>query len=95
MQVTVYDRYDRAGGLMVYGIPGFKLEKDVVTRRNAQLEAGGITFRLNCDVGKDVSFQEIKDKHDAVIIATGVYKSRDLKAPGRGRSRAWCGRLII
>ena len=46
VQVTVYDRYDRAGGLMVYGIPGFKLEKDVVLRRNEQLEAGGVTFRL-------------------------------------------------
>ncbi len=84
VQVTVYDRYDRAGGLMTYGIPGFKLEKDVVMRRNDQLEQGGVQIKLNCDVGKDISFQEIRAAHDAVIIATGVYKSRDLQAPGSG-----------
>jgi glutamate synthase (NADPH/NADH) small chain len=84
IRVTVYDRYDRAGGLLVYGIPGFKLEKDVVMRRNGQLEAGGITFRLNCDVGSDVTFDEIRATHDAVLIATGVYKSRDLGGPGAG-----------
>ncbi|MEM8632017.1 MAG: NAD(P)-dependent oxidoreductase [Pseudomonadota bacterium] len=84
VQVTVYDRYDRAGGLMVYGIPGFKLEKDVVMRRNALLEDGGVTFRLNCNVGEDVSFADIRDANDAVIVATGVYKSRDLQAPGIG-----------
>ena len=83
-QVTVYDRYDRAGGLLTYGIPGFKLEKDVVERRNAQLEKGGVTFRLNCNVGEDVSFDEIRREHDAVLIATGVYKSRDLGGPGAG-----------
>ncbi|MEM9423108.1 MAG: NAD(P)-binding protein, partial [Pseudomonadota bacterium] len=79
VQVTVYDRYDRAGGLMTYGIPGFKLEKDVVVRRNTQLEEGGVTFKLNCNVGEDISFDEIRAQHDAVIIATGVYKSRDLQ----------------
>ena len=84
VQVTVYDRYDRSGGLMTYGIPGFKLEKDVVMRRNKQLEEGGVTFRLNCNVGEDISFDEIRAKHDAIIIATGVYKSRDLQAPGSG-----------
>jgi glutamate synthase (NADPH/NADH) small chain len=84
VQVTVYDRYDRAGGLMTYGIPGFKLEKDVVMRRNQQLEQGGVTFKLNCTVGEDISFADIRKAHDAVIIATGVYKSRDLAAPGVG-----------
>ncbi len=84
IQVTVYDRYDRAGGLMTYGIPGFKLEKDVVMRRNKQLELGGITFELNCTVGEDVSFEDIRTKHDAVIIATGVYKTREIEAPGVG-----------
>jgi glutamate synthase (NADPH/NADH) small chain len=84
VQVTVYDRYDRSGGLMVYGIPSFKLEKDVVVRRNEQLEAAGVTFRLNCDVGADVTFAEIRETHDAVLIATGVYKSRDLGGPGAG-----------
>ena len=78
VQVTVYDRYDRAGGLMVYGIPGFKLEKDVVMRRNAQLEEGGVEFVLNCEVGRDITFADIREKHDAVIVATGVYKSREL-----------------
>jgi glutamate synthase (NADPH/NADH) small chain len=75
-----------AGGLMTYGIPGFKLEKDVVMRRNAQLEEGGVTFRLNCTVGEDIRFEDIRKAHDAVIIATGVYKSRDLAAPGVGAS---------
>ncbi|MHA6264358.1 NAD(P)-dependent oxidoreductase [Arenibacterium sp. CAU 1754] len=84
VQVTVYDRYDRGGGLLTYGIPGFKLEKDVVMRRNEQLEQSGVTFRLNCNVGEDITFDEIRDKHDAVIIATGVYKSRDLAMPGSG-----------
>ncbi|MEL7091325.1 MAG: NAD(P)-dependent oxidoreductase [Pseudomonadota bacterium] len=81
VQVTIYDRYDRAGGLLTYGIPGFKLEKDVVMRRNKQLEDAGVTFRLNCNVGEDISFEEIRSAHDAVIIATGVYKSRDLDMP--------------
>ena len=84
IQVTVYDRYDRAGGLMTYGIPGFKLEKDVVMRRNDQLEQGGVEFELNCDVGGDLPFEAIRAKHDAVLIATGVYKSRELQAPGSG-----------
>ncbi len=81
VQVTVYDRYDRAGGLLTYGIPGFKLEKDVVMRRNDQLAQGGVTFELNCTVGEDISFADLRAKHDAIIIATGVYKSRDLTAP--------------
>ncbi|SDG50784.1 NAD(P)-dependent oxidoreductase [Alloyangia pacifica] len=84
VQVTVYDRYDRGGGLLTYGIPGFKLEKDVVMRRIKQLEDGGVRFVFNCNVGEDLSFDEIRDQHDAVIIATGVYKSRDLRGPGAG-----------
>ncbi|MGY6634039.1 MAG: NAD(P)-dependent oxidoreductase [Alkalilacustris sp.] len=84
VQVTVYDRYDRAGGLMTYGIPGFKLEKPVVMRRIAQLEQGGVRLVLNCEVGRDLSFEEIRARHDAVLIATGVYKSRALEAPGVG-----------
>jgi glutamate synthase (NADPH) small chain len=82
VQVTVYDRYDRAGGLMTYGIPGFKLEKDVVMARIAQLEDGGVQFVMNCNVGADLSFDAIRGRHDAVLIATGVYKSRELEAPG-------------
>ena len=82
VQVTIYDRYARAGGLLTYGIPGFKLEKDVVMRRNDQLAEGGVNFELNCDGGVDISFADIRAKHDAVIIATGVYKTRDIQAPG-------------
>ena len=82
VNVTVYDRHDRAGGLLTYGIPGFKLEKDVVLRRADQLEQGGVEFVLNCDVGKDVTFEELRNKHNALLIATGVYKSRDLQGPG-------------
>jgi len=81
-KVTVYDRYDRAGGLLTYGIPGFKLEKPVVMRRIEQLEAAGVEFVLNCTVGEDISFDAIRGKHDAVLIATGVYKSRDLSGAG-------------
>ncbi len=78
VQVTVYDRYDRGGGLLTYGIPGFKLEKDIVMQRMAQLEDGGVKFVMNCNVGEDLSFGAIRGEHDAVLIATGVYKSRDL-----------------
>ncbi|MBY0408528.1 MAG: NAD(P)-dependent oxidoreductase [Rickettsiales bacterium] len=79
--VHVYDRYDRVGGLMMYGIPSFKLEKDVVQRRHDLLVAGGIRFHLNVDIGGSVSLQSLRDKHDAVLIATGVYKSRELDVP--------------
>jgi glutamate synthase (NADPH) small chain len=82
VQVTVYDRYDRAGGLMTYGIPGFKLEKHIVMQRIDQLTDGGVEFVLNCNVGEDLSFDAIRGKHDAILIATGVYKTRDLEAPG-------------
>ncbi|MCK0140055.1 NAD(P)-dependent oxidoreductase [Aliiroseovarius sp. F47248L] len=84
VNVTVYDRHDRAGGLMTYGIPGFKLEKDVVLRRVKLLEDAGVEFVLNCNVGKDISFQDIRAIHDAVLLATGVYKGRDLSGPGAG-----------
>ena len=86
-QVTVYDRHDRAGGLMIYGIPGFKLEKHVVERRNRLLEQGGVEFVLGADVGNSISFDAIRGKHDAVLIATGVYRTRDLdidNPPERG-----------
>ena len=86
IQVTIYDRYDRAGGLLTYGIPGFKLEKDVVIKRNDQLINGGIKLQLNCNVGVDVSFNDLREKHDALIIATGVYKIRDVDLPGSDRS---------
>ncbi len=83
-RVHIYDRYDRIGGLLVYGIPNFKLEKDIVKRRVALLEEGGVVIHRNVDVGVDMSFQELREKHDAVLIATGVYKARDIKVPGVG-----------
>jgi glutamate synthase (NADPH/NADH) small chain len=83
-QVHVYDRYDRVGGLLVYGIPNFKLEKDVVERRAALLAEGGVQFHLNIAVGADVSFAELRERHEAILIATGVYKARELELPGSG-----------
>jgi glutamate synthase (NADPH/NADH) small chain len=80
--VHVYDRYDRVGGLMVYGIPNFKLDKAIVSRRHNLLEAGGITFHLNFEVGRDASLAELRQRHDAVLIATGVYQQRKIQAPG-------------
>ncbi len=82
--VHVYDRYDRVGGLMIYGIPNFKLDKEIVERRARLLADGGIVFHLNVEIGKDVSLETLRDRHDAVLIATGVYKARDLAMPGRG-----------
>jgi len=83
-QVTVYDRYDRAGGLLTYGIPGFKLEKDVVMKRIKQLEDGGVVIKLGTNIGEDISFADLRAAHDAVLIGTGVYKSRELAGPGSG-----------
>jgi len=83
-QVAVYDRYDRIGGLLVYGIPNFKLEKDLVARRVALLEQGGVVFHHDFEVGRDASLHDLRRRHDAVLIATGVYKARDIKVPGVG-----------
>ena len=85
-KVTIYDRYDRAGGLLIYGIPGFKLEKHVVQRRIKLLEESGIKFVLNFEVGKDSSLTELREKHDAILIATGVYKAREVNLPGNDLS---------
>jgi glutamate synthase (NADPH/NADH) small chain len=84
--VTIYDRHDRAGGLLIYGIPGFKLEKPVVERRTRRLAEGGVNFRLNCEVGRDISMADLRARHDAVLIATGVYKAREVSVPGSGSS---------
>jgi len=80
--VTVYDRYDRGGGLLIYGIPGFKLEKDVVARRLAHLEDGGVVFKYNTEIGNQLSFADLRAEHDTVLIATGVYKPRGLQLDG-------------
>ena len=85
-KVTIYDRYDRAGGLLIYGIPGFKLEKHVVQRRIKLLEESGIKFVLNFEVGKDSSLTKLREKHDAILIATGVYKAREVNLPGNDLS---------
>ena len=82
-QITIYDRYDRSGGLLIYGIPNFKLEKFVVERRTKLLEESGIKFVQNFEVGKDATLEQLRKKHDAILIATGVYKARELELPGR------------
>ena len=79
--VTIYDRYDRPGGLLIYGIPNFKLEKFVVERRTKLLKESGIKFIQNIEVGKDTTLEELRVKHDAVLIATGVYKPREVDIP--------------
>ncbi len=81
-QVTIYDKYDRPGGLLIYGIPNFKLEKFVVERRTKLLKESGIKFVQNFEVGKNSKLKELKKKHDAILIATGVYQSREINIPG-------------
>ena len=86
-RVTIYDRHDRAGGLLIYGIPNFKLEKEVVTRRVNRLAEGGIVFRLNFELGRDATLLELQNDHDAVLLATGTYRAREIEAPGVGLNR--------
>jgi glutamate synthase (NADPH/NADH) small chain len=83
-EVTVYDRHDRAGGLLIYGIPSFKLEKPIVERRTQRLAESGIVFKMGFEVGKDATLADLRNSHDAVLIATGVYAARDLAVPGAG-----------
>ena len=77
-KIDVYDRYDRAGGLLIYGIPNFKLEKDIVQRRMKYLVESGINIHLNVEIGKDIKFHELQKKHDAILIATGVYRAKEI-----------------
>ena len=81
--VTVYERDDRIGGLLMYGIPNMKLDKDVVQRRVDLLAEEGIEFKTNIEVGKDITSDELKSNYDAVVIATGATKPRDLDVDGR------------
>ncbi|MEK9732335.1 MAG: NAD(P)-dependent oxidoreductase [Pelagibacteraceae bacterium] len=81
-QITIYDRYDRAGGLLIYGIPNFKLDKSVVLRRTKLLKDSNIKIINNFEVGQDSTLKELKEKHDAILIATGVYKARQIDTPG-------------
>jgi glutamate synthase (NADPH) small chain len=83
-RVHVYYRHDRVGGLMIYGIPNFKLEKPVVERRTRWLVEGGIEFTLDIEIGRDLALADLRKRHDAVLIATGVYRARDIRAPGVG-----------
>ncbi len=83
-RVQVYDRHDRIGGLLVYGIPNFKLEKHVVGRRADLLVRAGVRFATEFEVGRDADLAELRRRHDAVLIACGVYKGRPLQAPGVG-----------
>ena len=82
--ITVYDRHDRIGGLLVYGIPNFKLDKHVVARRIALFEEAGIVFRTDFEVGVRESFEAVAARHDALLVATGVYGALDMAKPGSG-----------
>ncbi len=89
MRSHVYDRHDRAGGLLTYGIPGFKLEKDVVMRRVERLEEAGIHFHLGFEVGRDASAAtSCARSMTRSSIATGVYKARDDQGARRRHDRA-------
>ena len=81
--VHVFEKHARPGGLMVYGIPDFKMEKDVIARRITQMEAEGVTFHCNAHVGVDSSITDIEKHHDAVVLACGAEHPRDLPVPGR------------
>ncbi|WP_415854343.1 glutamate synthase subunit beta [Sinomonas sp. G460-2] len=81
--VAVYERDDRIGGLLRYGIPDFKMEKDVLDRRLEQMKAEGTRFRSGVEVGRDVSWDQLRRRYDAVVIATGATVPRDLAIPGR------------
>jgi len=81
-QITIYDRYDRPGGLLIYGIPNFKLDKFIVERRTRLLKESGIKFLQNFEVGRDLTLDQLREKHDAILVATGVYKAREIEVPG-------------
>jgi len=81
--VTVFERDDRIGGLLRYGIPEFKMEKRVLDRRVEQMEKEGIEFRVNANIGVNVSVEELRREYDAMLLAGGATLPRDLKVPGR------------
>ncbi len=81
--VAVYERDDRIGGLLRYGIPDFKMEKHHIDRRVFQMEAEGTRFRTGVNVGVDISWEELRKRYDAVLIATGAMVPRDITVPGR------------
>ncbi|BDC52861.1 dihydropyrimidine dehydrogenase subunit A [Bryobacterales bacterium F-183] len=81
--VTVYEKSDRIGGLLRYGIPDFKMEKRFIDRRMTQLEAEGVKFEVHADVGGNIDPLELKKNHDAILVAIGAEAPRDLNVPGR------------
>src|SRR5690606_548177 len=81
--VVVFEKADRIGGLLRYGIPDFKMEKHLIDRRIAQMQAEGVVFRPNSHIGRDVPVQQLLDKYDAVVLAGGAENPRDLNVPGR------------
>ncbi|NDB08467.1 MAG: glutamate synthase subunit beta, partial [Actinobacteria bacterium] len=81
--VVVYERAEKIGGLLRYGIPEFKMEKSVLDRRLKQMEREGTRFRAGVDVGVDLGVAELKSRYDAIVIATGATKWRELEIPGR------------
>jgi len=81
-KITIYDRYDRPGGLLIYGIPNFKLDKFIVERRTRLLKESGIKFLENFEVGRDLTLDQLREKHEAILVATGVYKAREIEVPG-------------
>jgi glutamate synthase (NADPH/NADH) small chain len=86
ISVTMYERSDRAGGLLTYGIPGFKLDKKIVERRLGFLQEAGLKLVLNCEVGRDAEFNELADQYDAVFIGIGATKSKTAKIVGENAS---------
>ena len=82
-EVTLYERADRPGGLLTYGIPDFKLEKHYVMRRVEQMKAEGVEFVTSCRVGFDLDGEQLRARHDAICLTTGATKPRDLPVPGR------------
>jgi glutamate synthase (NADPH/NADH) small chain len=95
-QVHVYDRYDRLGGLLIYGIPNFKLQKEVVERRTKLLADGGVVYHTDFEVGRDATLADLRARHDAVLIATGVYTERDIAVPGAGLGNVvWALKYLI
>ena len=82
-QVTVFERAAEAGGLLMYGIPNMKLDKDVVRRRITLMTEAGITFKTNTNIGVDISREELEQTYDAIILCTGAQKARDLPLEGR------------
>ena len=87
--VTMYERSDRAGGLLTYGIPNFKLDKKIVERRIKLLQDAGLELVLNCEVGKDIAFEDIANKHDAMFIGVGATKAKHASLSGENASNVY------